>query len=223
MEFDIELVDTSKSQIHHNLCLTPNKNSDLYDKLKNIENNSDLNNEMRIKRIIDFKYCTCFQKNYNKIYGNVLHLYFIIVFEILFYFNYIVDIEKQEIQTVLNSFSDDIKYYYADYINNIEPSQEIITACKKLDDSYINKNNSQLKENSYYVIWTLSIIVVLFTFGHIFLVYKINKLLLTIGEAILFITFISIFEYLFFSQIVIKYNIITSEQASCDLYNDLYN
>jgi len=223
MEFDIELVDTNKSQIHHNLCLTPNKNSDLYDKLKDIENNPEPNNENRSKPISEYNYCISCQKNYNKIYGNVLHLYFIIVFEILFYFNYIVDIEKQEIQTVLNSFSDDIKYYYADYINNIEPNQEIFTVCNKLDNSYINKNNSQLKEKSYYIIWSLSVVVLLFSFGHIFLVNNMNKLLLTIGEAILFISFISIFEYLFFSQIVIKYNIITSEQASCDLYNDLYN
>lgn len=165
-------------------------------------------------------------ENFDNIYGNFLHIYFIIVFEILFYFNYIVHIEYEEIQRVLKSFSDDMKKYFGNVIdifpenNQHEILQEI---CSEIKQKYVNKNNAELEKSAYNIIWIVSIFLIILTFMHYLIVKDLKKMLSKTREAFLFIGFIAIFEYYFFTGIVTKYNVMTNEEASCILYKEIIN
>ena len=163
-------------------------------------------------------------ENFDNIYGNFLHIYFIIVFEILFYFNYIVHVEYEEIQRVLKSFSDDMKKYFGDIIDLLPDNNQndiLEEICNEIKQKYVNKNNTQLEQSSYNIIWILSIFLIIVTIMHYFIVKDLKKMFSKAREAILFIGFIAIFEYYFFTGIVTKYNVITNEEASCILYKEL--
>ena len=190
----------------NNNCIPPPDN--IYQNIVNFLNN--------IKELIE--------KNYNTIYGNFLHIYCIIVFEILFYFNYIVYVEKEEIQKVLKLFASNINDYFGDYIENI-PGNDLDNFeefCNNLDYNYVNKNNENLKDSSYNFIWTLSIILLIIILFHFKIVCDKRKFIAKTSEAIIFISFISLFEYYFFTDIVKRYNILTQEQATCYLFDNIF-
>jgi hypothetical protein len=163
-------------------------------------------------------------ENFNTIYGNFLHIYFIIVFEILFYFNYIINIEYGEIKRVLKSFADDLKLYLGDIIDSIPNNQDDVfdRMCNTLNMNYLYKNNEKLKQQAYYIIWSLSICLIIIVIMHYFIVKNLRKLIYKTIEAFVFISFIALFEYYFFTEIITKYNVMTSEEASCLLYEDIF-
>ena len=164
-------------------------------------------------------------ENFNNIYGNFLHIYFIIVFEILFYFNYVINIEYKEIQKVLKTFSSDLTKYFGDIINDLPNNQGDLfdQMCNNIDNNYLYKKNEILKQNAYNIIWALSIFLIIIIGMHCIIIKDIKKLIYKSGEAVLFISCIAIFEYYFFTNIITKYNVMTSEEASCFLYKDILN
>ncbi|VVU94740.1 hypothetical protein CPAV1605_465 [seawater metagenome] len=187
-----------------------------------IESNSCLGNRFN-KYLLNIK--NWFIDNFNRIYGNYLHVYFIIVFEILFYFNYVVDIESDEIKRVLDSFSTDIKKYMPDYINNLtkEENNELFQdMCHNLTINHVDKNNALLKEEAYNVIWALSTCLIIIIMIHFRVVNDKNIFFVKTLEAIIFIGVIAIFEYYFFTEIITKYHIMNNDEASCYLYNNIF-
>lgn len=163
-------------------------------------------------------------KNFNSIYGNYLHIYCIIVFEIIFYFNYIVYIEKEEMEKILKMFSSNVEKYFGNYIDNIPLNQldNMKNFCDNLNNNYIDKNNEKLKDNAYDIIWILSIILIITIILHIRIIDDKIKLLKKTTESIVFIGFIAIFEYYFFNNVVKEYHILTQEQASCYLFENIF-
>lgn len=163
-------------------------------------------------------------KNFNSIYGNYLHIYCIIVFEIIFYFNYIVYIEKEEMEKILKMFSSNVEQYFGNYIDNIPINQldNMKNFCNNLDNNYVYKNNEKLKDNAYDIISTLSIILFITIFLHLRIIDNKIKLLKKTMESIVFIGFIAIFEYYFFNNVVKQYHILTEEQASCYLFENIF-
>ena len=87
-------------------------------------------------------------KNFNSIYGNYLHIYCIIVFEIIFYFNYIVYIEKEEMEKILKMFSSNVEKYFGNYIDNIPLNQldniNLGGSHINIFDYFLNSNNDHL-------------------------------------------------------------------------------
>ena len=183
----------------------------------NIMSNTN-NFEKKYHYLINLK--QIFFDNYNTLYGNFLHIYFIIVFEILFYLNYIINIEYRQIEKVLKYFANDLKIYLSNILDNIPNNQNDIInqMCNTLNENYLHKNNEELKQKSYHIIWTLSTCLILVVIMHYLIVQNLKKLIYKTIEAIIFISFIALFEYYFFTEIIIKYHIITSEQASCLIY-----
>ena len=186
------------------------------------ENETRINYIIRLKKIlIDFRKWLI--NNFNSIYGNFLHIYFIIVFEILFYFNYVINVERGEITRVLDAFAISLMQYMEIYINEI-PSNDsniIMDMCDNLNHNYVDKNNTKLKSEAYDIIWTLSIFLILIIVSHLYLISDIKKLINKSLEALIFIGFIAIFEYYFFTNIITKYNIMTNDEAICYLYDNI--
>ena len=51
------------------------------------------------------KFKNAVYEHYDFLYEKFFHIYFIIIFEILFYFNYIVKIEEVEVKRILSNFA----------------------------------------------------------------------------------------------------------------------
>ena len=78
-------------------------------------------------------------EHYDLIYQKFFHIYFIIVFEILFYFNYIVNIESSEVKRVLSNFADYLGGMGIDW-RIIIPSSEkhrIMYFCESIENNLI--------------------------------------------------------------------------------------
>lgn len=179
---------------------------------------------IRLKRILN-EIKKWLINNFNSIYGHFLHIYFIIVFEILFYFNYVINVERGEITRVLDAFAISLMQYMEIYINEIPNNDPniIMDMCDNLHHNYVDKNNAKLKSDAYDIIWTLSIFLILIIVSHLYLVSDIKKLINKSFEALIFIGFIAIFEYYFFTNIITKYNIMTNDEAICYLYDSILN
>lgn len=159
------------------------------------------------------------------IYENFVHIYLIITFEILFYFNYIVLIEKKEVLKILDRFST--------YINNILFNLNIIISdnyisnlrlvCNELNTNLTSKNNYDLKIKAYRIIWILSIIYICFTILHLLIYKSFIKLVKNTFKSVIFILFIGLFEIYFFTNIIIHYVSMTNNQAMCYLTQNLIN
>tara|TARA_Y100000991_G_scaffold214238_1_gene201525 strand:- start:2006 stop:2725 length:720 start_codon:yes stop_codon:yes gene_type:complete len=222
-------MDVSSREITNNVLDNYN-NEELED--ANISENADSSSSLKkeiYSLLISCQKLLCYSikiisENFDNIYGNFLHIYFIIVFEILFYFNYIIHIEYKEIQRVLKSFSNDMKHYFGNIIDLLPGNNknEILEElCNEIKTKYVSKNNTELQQSAYNIIWILSIFLIIFTIMHYFIVKDLKKMFSKSREAFLFIGFIAIFEYYFFTGIVTKYNVMTSEEASCLLYQEL--
>ena len=98
----------------------------------------------------------------------------------------------------------------------------MIRLCNIFDTNYINKYNEKLKDTSYNVLWIFTILFLLFTFLHFKIICDKNKFKDKWFEVIFFVGFVSLFEYLFFINIVTHYIIITNEEASCYIMDQLF-
>ena len=187
-----------------------------------IENETKIDFFVRLKKLlIDLKKWII--NNFNSIYGNFLHIYFIIVFEILFYFNYVINVERGEITRVLDAFAYSLIQYMGIYINDIPNNDPnlVIDMCDNLHHNYVDKNNIKLESDAYSIIWVLSIFLILIIIFHLYLISDYKKLINKSLEATMFIGFIAIFEYYFFTNIITKYNIMTNDEAMCYLYENI--
>ena len=147
------------------------------------------------------------KKYYNTIYEKYFHIFFIIIFEVLFYFNYIVKIENIDIIEILNSFGV--------YINNIgvlwkdiipEPEEKMINnICAGINNNLVSKSNEDLEKQCIFIIWMLSIIWIILSIIHYTLYKSLKMLINNLIKSILFIFFIGIFELYFFTMIISNY------------------
>jgi hypothetical protein len=157
------------------------------------------------------------KKSYNNCFGNFLHIYFIIVFEFLFYFNYVVDVEKKQIENVLDSFLNDMK----EYLSYVDPNTIADKLCDDFDSQFKSQNNSDLQETAYNIIWGMTTVLAMCIVIHFVLLKDAKLFMYTLLESVSFIAIISFFEYLFFTKIVMKYKVMNTEQAMCYSYNKI--
>lgn len=161
--------------------------------------------------------------HYDFLYEKFFHIYFIIIFEIMFYFNYIVNIEKVEIKRVLSNFASYINALGFEW-NTIIPTAEknrIHLLCGGIKNNLVSKDNARLENKSYNILWGLAIVWLIMTILH-FIIYKsFKKIGINIIKSIFFIGLIGLFEYFFFTTIVVHYATITNEEATCDLFEDI--
>ena len=171
------------------------------------------------------KFKNAVYEHYDFLYEKFFHIYFIIIFEILFYFNYIVKIEEVEVKRILSNFARYINRMGIDW-RIIVPSSEkqrIGVFCDGIEKDLTSKSNVELQNQAYSILWSLGIVWIFLTILH-FTIYKsFKKIGINILKSIFFISLIGIFEYYFFTTIVVHYATIGNEEATCYLFEDVLN
>jgi len=155
----------------------------------------------------------------NKLISVFFHIFLMSVFEIFFYFFFIVNIEKELFLDKLMTYNNQL---YANYNNNISPEQHAIISNimnnlfnEKMLEDLKNNYEEDMKQQQILFNMLLNKSIVLSTIvGSIFIssiIYgrkevKINWVLF---ENILLFLFLGLYEYIFFNTIILKYNPIT--------------
>jgi len=158
-----------------------------------------------------------------KILSILLHLFVMAFFEIYFYFNYIIIIEKQMFLEKINTYFNRLSNYYA---NNIHNTEKIIL--RNIFNSYYSiepllKHNYEISKKNqiqlYNKLYNESLFMLSIIFCFLF-VATINCLLirkninwkLILIENIVMFSLLCIFEYLFFINIIMNYSPITDNE-----------
>lgn len=155
----------------------------------------------------------------NKLISVFFHIFLMSVFEIFFYFFFIVNIEKELFLEKLMTYNDQL---YKNYNENISPEQHVILSnaiYKLFNDKMLedlkNDYEEDMKQQKMLFDMLLNKAIILSTIvGSIFIstvIYgrkevKINWVLF---ENILLFLFLGLYEYIFFNIIILKYNPIT--------------
>tara|TARA_Y100000996_G_C22495047_1_gene631936 strand:- start:135 stop:689 length:555 start_codon:yes stop_codon:yes gene_type:complete len=182
--------------------------------------NSNINSSTESREFTDRYYL---KKYYNSIYEKYIHIVFIIIFEILFYFKYISRIESDDIIHILNTFGNYLSRIGIPWTDIIDSSDKAILSsfCNGITNTMIDKNNISLENKCMGLIYILLFIWVVMTIFH-YSIYKSYKLIIiNIIKSQLFICIIGVFEFYFFTRIVNHYSTISNEEATCILLNDI--
>lgn len=155
----------------------------------------------------------------NKLISVFFHIFLMSVFEIFFYFFFIVNIEKELFLEKLMTYNEQL---YKNYNENISPEQHVIISNaiynlfnEKMLEDLKNDYDEDMKEQKILFNMLLNKSIILSTIvGSIFIstiIYgrkevKINWVLF---ENILLFLFLGLYEYTFFNMIILKYNPIT--------------
>jgi len=171
----------------------------------------------------------------NKLLSVFLHIFIMVVFEIYFYFNYVVQIEKNEIINKINS-------YLIEFESNVDFNQvqkdliKLIIGTQNFSETFISNLYNQylesLKEQKALLHKLLIvackmggiiclILLVLLGFG-LANRKKINWKWILVENFLMF-ALLGVFEYLFFTNIILHYNPITNEEVKYLVANSLYN
>ena len=154
--------------------------------------------------------------NFEKMLINIFHIYILVTFEILFYFYYIVKIEKKEILDIILSFASQIHNFID--ISSKE-KQEIISrsqnVCNSINSNYYDKTNNDLFKTAMNIVLISTAIMFILFIVHIYMFKNIKRLLKIIFSSLFFLVIVGCFEYLFFKNIVLNYRIIDNNIAIC--------
>lgn len=165
-----------------------------------------------------------------------IHTFIMAVFEIYFYFEYIIVIEKQ-------MFMDKIMQYTHDankYIENMDPqkkeviivlfpqknTQQIITYLYNDYQTSLHNQHELLEEllvKSYKMLAVITSILLLFLSIGLYQYKKEIKWKHIMIENVLMFTCLGIFEYLFFMNIIMYYSPVTDEEIKYTIVKELLN
>lgn len=207
-------------------------NTKIHDKNINFKTNIDSINLTNSTNFINFrKYyfikqyiINCYTNNkfeiFTKFLSISLHIFIMIIFEIYFYFNYIVSIEKTTFLSKIKSYFDNMDDYGLNQAQYYLLESIFYSNNNIMDTLYINYINS-LKEQEIFLnqlLWKackmagiVGIILIIFLLNG--LIHKKNiKWRWILSENILMFIFLGIFEYQFFMNVVLKYSPITDAE-----------
>jgi hypothetical protein len=166
-----------------------------------------------------------------KVLTILTHVLIMISFEIYFYFNYVIIIERKLFLEKINSYFDQINKNYDDTDNVYKESISYLIT--NYDSEYLHEQYedaiSEQNKNLYHLLkislFMLCIILVLFLCALInALIYMkyIHWLNIFIENVCMFIL-LGIFEYLFFNYVILQYTPISDEELQYIMYNNMYN
>lgn len=219
-DYDLERPRTSSDS---DIVINNNTSSDLC--LYSLFNSSKQNKIVKHETLIEFK---------NKLISIFFHIFLMSIFEILFYFFFIVDMEKQLLLEKITSYNDNFKEQYND---NIDPEQHYMLSeimKEMFDDNLLNTlktnyNNDLYQQHKLYKILIKRAFIISSFLGFIFLSIlfygrKEIKIKWVLFENIFLFLFLGLYEYIFFNMIILKYNPITDGEIQyifvCDLISN---
>jgi hypothetical protein len=240
-------LNVKKKHININI---KNITDEIYDSDENLNVNSNLIKKNKIsylynniKKICEYFTCLnfCNFKKINKIeilnkfMTICLHLFIMIIFEIYFYFNYVIWIEKNEFINQIDKYVGQLYNLPIDSTQKQLIKYEINTNNDKyqeyldyLYNQYINSLNSQKKLLHKLLIKACTmggIIGIVLIFLFILGLYNRKKIKwnwIWIENLLMFIL-LGIFEYFFFMTIIMHYNPITDAEVKYYAVNEFIN
>lgn len=220
-EGDVELISNNslltESEIEYDTDFTRSR-TDSDNNINISKNNSDLclfsmfsqNKIMKYENKVELK---------NKLISVCFHIFLMSVFEIFFYFFFIINIERELFLEKLITYN---KQIYENYNDNVSPEQHVLISNtiynlfnEKMLEDLKNDYVKDIHEQKILFNMLLNKAIILSTIvGSIFMstiIYgrkevKINWVLF---ENILLFLFLGFYEYIFFNMIILKYNPIT--------------
>ena len=160
------------------------------------------------------------------------HVSLMISFEIMFYFKYIIDIEKTEILNKLANYVSSLNE------NNLDESQQIAiqtffsssdfqTFYADLYKQYRDSLSQQREQQITLLVRSLEIASIFYCIFLGILVYSLRnkkniKWNWIIAENVVMFTLLGIFEFLFFTQIIMNYNPLTDAEIKYYVVKDVY-
>ena len=166
-----------------------------------------------------------------------LHIFIMAIFEVYFYFNYVVIIEKKMFLEKIYQYTDEFSIFYNKNSNNnnrailmlLFPKKETTLFVGELYNEYRNAQHEQdkllnellLKSYKIIVIIT-SILIVCLTTGLYNYRYKL-KWKKIFAENILMFVCLGVFEYIFFMNIMMRYSPITDAEIKYIIVKELTN
>ena len=166
----------------------------------------------------------------NKMLSISVHIFIMIVFEIYFYFNYVINLEKEEFMSKIQSYLKDLDNMQLTPTQKLIVSQLItkdsayITA--ELYSNYIQSLNEQnlLKQKliivSYQMAGVVGSVLCFFFIWGLFNWREIRWKSIVIDNILMFV-FLGTFEYLFFSNVILHYSPVTDGEIKYTMYKGL--
>lgn len=240
---DIELVKTSFNPLVDNNKYTleidhsTNEESNLIVESNNIHINNKLNKNNYFFKIyywFELDKISVKTEFLNKFISIILHTFLMVIFEIYFYFNYVIEIEKDlfmdKIQQYINELKNNLDL---DYTEKILIKQILFS---KYDDNllqrlYILYQKSIQEQNKllYHLLTKSCMIAGFIGLGLFILIfiglwnkYKIKWKWIFVENLIMFIL-LGLFEYWFFINIILNYNPITDSEIKYFVAEKLIN
>ncbi len=218
----IILNDSNESIIQSELLIEKSNSKKMYYWIIKIINFTKINKINKIELI-------------NKLLSVFLHIFIMVIFEIYFYFNYVVEIERNEFLKKINSYLGQIEsnanfnQLQKEMIKRIFESQNYgASFINYLYNQYIESLEEQKKILKQLLIIACKmggviglVLVVLFCLG--LANRKKIKWNWILFENFLMFILLGIFEYLFFTNIIMHYNPITDAEIKYFVASNLYN
>ena len=185
------------------------------------------------------------QKNkidmYNKFLSITLHIFIMVVFEIYFYFNYVINIEKQAFIDKINAYFSELSLFNPNtrtesypFINNKQIFNILINSnqtkqqLNTLHEEYIESLNEQEQLHNYlltkscYMAGFIGLLLLIFFLNGIYN-KKVIKWRWILVENILMLLLLGLFEYLFFINIIMNYNPISDAEIKYMMVKGMVN
>lgn len=162
------------------------------------------------------------KENWKKILKQVIHYYthflMFIIFEILFYFKYVVEYEKKLVYKMILELTN----------NAIEYANFDISKYKKCDfynqvcDTFVNGKTDELNvaiyDNALYLIFGMSGFLIFLIVIETNMFQQKSTFPKEFCKSLLLMIFVGLFDYLFFKFFILKYKIINTGELMCYLY-----
>jgi hypothetical protein len=164
-----------------------------------------------------------------------LHIFIMAIFEVYFYFNYVIIIEKKMFLEKIYEYTDQFGYFYSRNINNNRnqilllffPKKDSSILLQELYNEYKRAENEKekllhnLMLKSYKLLLIItSILIVSLTTGIYNYGYKL-KWKKIMSENILMFLCLGVFEYIFFMNVMMKYSPITDDEIKYIIAKEL--
>jgi len=167
----------------------------------------------------------------NKLLLFLTHLFLISMFELIFYFKFVTKYEDQAIINVFSSITNaatqscsklnpEDKQIIINIINFFMNGTQLEIANNQYYQSRINYNNSLflLALNIFIGLLTFNFIIFLSSYCYYKRILKIKDIII---DNIIMISILGIYEFIFFSYIVFKYQTTSTQELSYDIYKNI--
>ena len=165
----------------------------------------------------------------NKLVLFFMHLFLITMFELIFFFNYVTKFENSALTGVFDSLTGSI----INSCSSLSPNSKIFLddifrifvnttqSNQKATNSYNSRmlyNNNLMAKSMLYFIGVLIANIMILSMNKMTINKRINYLEIIIDNLIM-ITLLGIYEYIFFSNIVFKYQTISNDEIFDNFQN----